>query len=201
MRILGAIVIKILLEEKYISKSTFKNKKLLSVLLACNSISIREERPAKIYLNDEKALLGMIKANGYNVTSLKDKIGATYNSDIWKKYSDICVNCGACTFNCPTCTCFDSIDTMCSKNDGCHYRTWDTCQNFAFTLHASGHNPRSTSEERLRQRVLHKYHYTVVQMDQFSCTGCGRCTQSCPVGISMLAILKDIKEVVDNGEK
>jgi hypothetical protein len=66
------IVIKILLEDKYILKSSFKNKIFLDVLLACNSISISEERPAKIYLNDEKALLGMIKANGYNVTSLKD---------------------------------------------------------------------------------------------------------------------------------
>jgi ferredoxin len=144
----------------------------------------------------EKAILDKI-----DVTALKNKIGTTYNSNIWKKYSDICVNCGACTFNCPTCTCFDVADSLGSKSEGCHYRTWDTCQNFAFTLHASGHNPRSTSEERLRQRVLHKYHYTVVQMDQFSCTGCGRCTQSCPVGISMMAILKDIKEVVDNGEE
>ena len=136
-----------------------------------------------------------------DVTALKNKVGSAYNSDIWKKYSDICVNCGACTFNCPTCTCFDVADTSRSKNEGCHYRTWDTCQNFAFTLHASGHNPRSTSEERLRQRVMHKYQYTVDQMDQFSCTGCGRCTQVCPVGISMIAILKDIKEVVDNGEE
>ncbi|MBU3015006.1 hypothetical protein KO488_09580 [Poseidonibacter lekithochrous] len=83
------IVIKILLEEKYISKSTFKNKKLLSALLACNSISISEERPVKIYLNDEKALLGVIKANGYNVTSLRDIEHFINQEEIPKSRDDV----------------------------------------------------------------------------------------------------------------
>ncbi|MDD4028686.1 MAG: 4Fe-4S dicluster domain-containing protein [Caldisericia bacterium] len=136
-----------------------------------------------------------------DLLSIKGRIDSAYSSSIWKSYSDVCIACGACTFNCPTCTCFDSADLLETCQDGCRYRTWDTCQNYAFTLHASGHNPRATREARLRQRVMHKYQYSVEQLGLFSCTGCGRCTRSCPVNIDMVSIIKDIKEVVDHGEE
>jgi sulfhydrogenase subunit beta (sulfur reductase) len=136
-----------------------------------------------------------------DLLSIKGRIDSAYSSSIWKKYSDTCIACGACTFNCPTCTCFDTADQLETCQDGCRYRTWDTCQNYAFTLHASGHNPRGTREDRLRQRVMHKYHYSVEQLGLFSCTGCGRCTRSCPVNIDMVSIIKDIKEVVSHGEE
>ena len=52
--------------------SSFKNKKLLDALVSCNSVLINEEKPSKIYLNDEKSLFGVIKINGYNTKSLED---------------------------------------------------------------------------------------------------------------------------------
>ncbi|HPJ12056.1 MAG TPA: 4Fe-4S dicluster domain-containing protein [Caldisericia bacterium] len=136
-----------------------------------------------------------------DLLSVKGRIGSVYSSSFWKTYSDTCIACGSCTFNCPTCTCFDTSDSLDTCQDGCRYRTWDTCQNYAFTLHASGHNPRATRLHRLRQRVMHKFHYSVEQLGLFSCTGCGRCTRSCPVRIDMVSIIKDIKEAVDHGEK
>lgn len=130
-----------------------------------------------------------------NLTEIKGKIIQTYNKeDLWKNYSNVCVACGACTFNCPTCTCFDVQEKLNSLEDGNRYRSWDSCQFFEFCLHASGHNPRGTKLQRLRQRIMHKYQYTVEQMNQWSCTGCGRCIRSCPVGINTRSILKDIKE-------
>jgi len=130
-----------------------------------------------------------------NLTEIKGKIIQTYDKeDLWKNYSEVCIACGACTFNCPTCTCFDVQEKMESLENGTRYRTWDSCQFYDFCLHASGHNPRGTKMQRLRQRILHKYQYSIDQLNQWSCTGCGRCIRSCPVGINTRSILKDIKE-------
>ena len=64
-------MIKTLLENKSIKKSLFTNKKLLDVLIECNSIYI-SGKPQQLYLNDEEALFGVINANGYSVAKLED---------------------------------------------------------------------------------------------------------------------------------
>ncbi len=63
--------IKILLEEKYVLKSMFSSKKLLDEFIACNCVYI-SGKPQQVYLNDESALLGVIRANGYKVESITD---------------------------------------------------------------------------------------------------------------------------------
>lgn len=63
--------IKILLEDKYIVKNLFSSKKLLDEFIGCNCVYI-SGKPALIYLNDEEALLGIIKSNGYNVNCIED---------------------------------------------------------------------------------------------------------------------------------
>jgi ferredoxin len=59
-----------------------------------------------------------------------------------------------------------------------------------FTLHASGHNPRPSKKERMRQRIMHKFSYTVENFDEIFCVGCGRCVRQCPVNL-------DIREMID----
>ncbi|MDZ7819669.1 MAG: hypothetical protein U5K55_14135 [Aliarcobacter sp.] len=63
--------IKTLLEDKYIVKSLFSSKKLLDELIGCNCVYV-DGKPALIYLNDQEALFGVIKSNGYNVNSIED---------------------------------------------------------------------------------------------------------------------------------
>ncbi len=131
-----------------------------------------------------------------DLSKIRGRLNETYNKDFWNKYSEACIVCGACTFDCPTCSCFDMNDSMISSSKGCRYRSWDSCSFADFTLHASSHNPRSSKLHRLRQRILHKFQYTVEKMDQWSCTGCGRCIRVCPVGINTRSILKDAKEAL-----
>ncbi len=112
-----------------------------------------------------------------------------HNSDFWTKVSSACLSCGACTFVCPTCYCFDICDeTLFSQ--GTRRRVWDACMFTDFTLEASGHNPRTQVFQRLRQKINHKYSYHVRKYGVISCVGCGRCTRYCPVNIDIYSIVE-----------
>ncbi len=113
-----------------------------------------------------------------------------YEAAFWEDVSFACINCGTCTYLCPTCWCFDIQD----ENLGCsgvRMRNWDSCMFPLFTIHGTGHNPRGTKLHRVRQRFMHKLKYYVDKYDNgIQCVGCGRCIRSCPVNI-------DIRRVCD----
>jgi ferredoxin len=112
------------------------------------------------------------------------------NNEYWTKMSDACLSCGVCTFVCPTCYCFDICDeTIFGK--GTRRRIWDACMFTDFTLETSGHNPRTKVSQRLRQKVCHKYSFSVRKYDVISCVGCGRCTRSCPVNIDIYSMVAE----------
>ncbi|MDH3557440.1 MAG: 4Fe-4S dicluster domain-containing protein [Deltaproteobacteria bacterium] len=113
---------------------------------------------------------------------------ALFEADFWDEVQFGCINCGVCTFVCPTCWCFDIQDEV-HKGNGIRLRNWDACMFPLFTLHGSGHNPRAQKLQRVRQRFMHKLKYFVDKYDVgVACVGCGRCVQQCPVNI-------DIREV------
>jgi sulfhydrogenase subunit beta (sulfur reductase) len=109
--------------------------------------------------------------------------------DFWGAISSKCISCGACTYLCPTCYCFNFTDES-RGMEGKRLRTWDNCMSFQFTQEASGHNPRPTKGHRLKNRVGHKFsYYPGLHEGAFACCGCGRCIKSCPAGV-------DIREIV-----
>ncbi|HEB80195.1 MAG TPA: sulfite reductase [Rhodospirillales bacterium] len=121
---------------------------------------------------------------------VEDKLRSMFEaSDFWDDGSKACIQCGICTFLCPTCHCFDMNDEVSSSAPlkGERVRTWDTCQFPEFTMHSSGHNPRPDNASRLRQRVCHKFQYFFENHGEHQCTGCGRCVSECPVGIDIVA--------------
>ncbi len=115
---------------------------------------------------------------------------ALYDAPFWEDVSFSCINCGTCTYVCPTCWCFD-IQDECFGYSGVRMRNWDSCMYPLFTLHGSGHNPRGTKLHRVRQRFMHKLKYYVDKYDDgIQCVGCGRCIQSCPVNIDIRKVCK-----------
>jgi sulfhydrogenase subunit beta (sulfur reductase) len=116
------------------------------------------------------------------------KIMDIYEAPFWEAEAFSCINCGTCTFVCPTCWCFDIQDETSGKS-GIRMRNWDTCMFPLFTIHASGHNPREHKFERVRQRFMHKLKYYVDKYDDgIQCVGCGRCVRACPVNIDIRRI-------------
>jgi len=118
--------------------------------------------------------------------SAQDLFGASF----WEEVAFPCLNCGTCTFVCPTCWCFDIQDEV-KGTAGKRMRNWDSCMFPLFTLEGSGHNPRPSKEQRVRQRFMHKLKYYPDKYESdVQCVGCGRCIQLCPVNI-------DIRNVCD----
>ena len=138
----------------------------------------------------------------------KDKITATVPTDklkqkatnelfdapFWDDVAFACINCGTCTYLCPTCWCFDIQDEVQGKH-GDRIRNWDSCMFPLFTLHGSGHNPRDQKVQRVRQRFMHKLKYYVDKYENgVQCSGCGRCIRNCPVNID----IRQVCELMNN---
>jgi ferredoxin len=129
--------------------------------------------------------VGMDNINAREVTEL-------YDAELWQRVAESCLNCGTCTYCCPTCHCFDIQDEV-QGTEGRRVRNWDNCMSWLFTVHGTGHNPRGTKTHRVRQRFMHKFKYIPQKRDgEIGCVGCGRCVQLCPVNIDVRSVVNDM---------
>ena len=132
-------------------------------------------------------------ADTVEMQGVTKKLESCFESPIWDEIHEACLACGICTFLCPTCHCFTFSDERAGAK-GERIRLWDSCQYPSFTLEASGHNPRISSRERMRQRIMHKFSYYVDNFDEVACVGCGRCVANCPVNLDLREIIASIEE-------
>ncbi len=124
---------------------------------------------------------------------LEKKLDKMFDSPLWDRVHQRCLGCGICTYLCSTCHCFALIDEK-NKSGGVErIRNWDSCMFPEFTVEASGHNPRISNRERMRQRVMHKFNYFVKRYGETACVGCGRCIQNCPVNMDIREIIEEIE--------
>ncbi len=128
----------------------------------------------------------------FAIDGIKEKLDNIFEEEVWETVTNNCLSCGACTYLCPTCHCFDISDETDGRGDGIRLRTWDSCQYALFTLHASGHNPRVNRKQRMRQRIMHKFSYTVENNNEIFCVGCGRCVYTCPVNLDIRDMLQTL---------
>lgn len=145
-----------------------------------------EDAAAKLASDAESMMAAKLELSG-----LGERLSVLFDELIWDEISAKCINCGACTFSCPTCHCFDMQDEG-RGGRGRRVRIWDSCMFPIFTMEASGHNPRALSKERVRQRVMHKYSYYPENYGEILCTGCGRCVMVCPVNLDIREVLRMI---------
>ncbi len=122
---------------------------------------------------------------------LKEKLDGMFDSPVWDEIHERCLGCAICTYMCPTCHCFALLDEQ-AGSSGERIRNWDSCMFPIFTLEASGHNPRASNRERMRQRIMHKFNYFVENFGHTACVGCGRCLINCPVNMDIREIIETI---------
>ena len=120
-----------------------------------------------------------------------DKLENMYESPIWDNLAIKCLNCGTCTYVCPTCYCFD-ISQDNRMKDGVRFRCWDSCMFSEYTAMAGGHNPRPQKLERVRNRFMHKLNFFERRYGMSLCVGCGRCVEKCPVALDITRLIDDI---------
>ncbi|MCB9110184.1 MAG: 4Fe-4S dicluster domain-containing protein [Anaerolineales bacterium] len=116
----------------------------------------------------------------------------------WQKINSRCLSCANCTQVCPTCFCWDTVDTMSlNGTETKRERVWDSCFNPGYSYQAGG-NTRPTIHSRYRQWLSHKFGTWKVQYGTLGCTGCGRCITWCPAGIDITeeiaALRKEVKK-------
>jgi sulfhydrogenase subunit beta (sulfur reductase) len=121
-------------------------------------------------------------------SEVPDSIGVRDTPAFWNEIAETCLSCGACTFLCPTCHCFDFYEEE-TRDGNRRKRIHDACMFASFGREASGHNPRPRPADRMRQRIMHKFSYTHRNFGRIFCVGCGRCVRFCPSNI-------DIRETI-----
>ncbi len=174
----------------YLEAKTEKGEKLLASVAALTEVADSADVEAQkqtVRGRLAKLPLANLKADAFG----DGKTSKFFNAPEWKELSESCLGCGTCTFVCPTCQCYDIKDFN-TGHGVKRFRCWDSCMYSEFTKMSAG-QPRLTQLERFRQRFMHKLVYFPTNNDgMFSCVGCGRCINKCPIQMNIVKVMKKL---------
>lgn len=111
---------------------------------------------------------------------------------VWRMLTKDCVECSACNFACPTCTCFLLLDAR-DKRQDTKTKVWDGCLKNGYARVAGGANSRPKLYERLQNRYQCKFDYSFDRLGRYTCVGCGRCIDGCAGNIDMRKIFVELE--------
>ncbi|MFH2201919.1 MAG: 4Fe-4S dicluster domain-containing protein [Elusimicrobiota bacterium] len=142
----------------------------------------------------KKSFTGRVEVSG-----LPSYLDIEFQSPIWKKWGDKCLNCGTCAMVCPTCYCHGIEEKLCtSLRCASKERMLYSCNIIDFAEVAGGHNFRPAREDRLKYRFYHQYRGFAENGDQQICVGCNRCGRACLAGINPKDVINDLRR--ESGE-
>jgi ferredoxin len=120
----------------------------------------------------------------------------------WEEIGNRCMECGACTYVCPACTCFTVSDRQTGPDEVERVRIWDSCALAGFTRMAGGFNPRRAVHDRRNRRFFRKLaHYFIQRELAMACVGCGRCAAACHGDIGMPSVVEMLRRASAESEK
>jgi ferredoxin len=112
----------------------------------------------------------------------------------WERIGNRCLECGGCSYMCPTCTCFTVTERQTGPADFERVRLWDACALGGFTRMAGGFNPRKAAHDRRNRRFFRKLaHYFIQRELSVACVGCGRCVEVCHGDIGMPNVVEIVR--------
>jgi len=124
------------------------------------------------------------------------------SDETWEEIGNRCLECGGCSYVCPSCNCFTVSDKQVSENEVERLRLWDSCALSGFTRMAGGHNPRKAVHDRRNRRFFRKLaHYYIQRELSVACIGCGRCVNVCHGGVGMPAVVEIIRRTKAEAEQ
>lgn len=173
----------------YVRPNTEKGE---SVLASVNDIAEKaDKKDVDAMIENIKEIIEKLPFSNLDISYFKpENLNEIFDLPEWEQLSEACLGCGACTFVCPTCQCFDIRDFK-TQNGAIRFRCWDSCMYSDFTQMAAA-NSRTTQMQRYRQRFMHKLVYYPSQYGMYSCVGCGRCVNKCPQHLNIVKVIKKI---------
>ncbi|AAM73110.1 MAG TPA: hydrogenase [Chlorobaculum sp.] len=151
-----------------------------------------EEDDCKL-IERRKLIKQSFKTN-VEVTGLPVFLDLEFDSPIWKKWGDKCLNCGSCAMVCPTCYCYNVEEHFeTNLESSSRQRRLYSCNLIDFAEVTGGHNFRPKNGDRLKYRYYHHYRGFAVNDNQQICVGCNRCGRACLAGINPKDVINDLR--------
>ena len=145
-------------------------------------------------LIERRKLIKQSFVTNVEVTGLPMFLDLEFDSPIWEKWGDKCLNCGACAMVCPSCYCYNVEEHFeTDLESSSKQRRLYSCNLVDFAQVSGGHNFRPRNGDRLKYRYYHHYRGFAINDNQPLCVGCNRCGRACLANINPKDVINDLR--------